>query len=124
MTFGRLLLVILGGMLGTAGRLTLGLVIPNAGGLSLATLAANVLGALLIGVLAVRLPRSSDMRVFLGTGILGGFTTYSAFSIGSVELWADAPAAAFAYAVVTIGLGIGAGLLGMRVGRPRGKAAR
>ena len=117
MTLGRLLLVILGGMLGTAVRLALALVIPDAAGIPLATLAANVLGALLIGVLAARLPRSSDLRVFLGTGILGGFTTYSAFAVGTVG--SGDLLVSTVYAVLTLGLGIGAAVLGMRMGRRR-----
>ena len=119
MTIRRLLLVIAGGMLGTAARLGIGLAVPDLGGMPAATLIANVAGALLIGVLAARLPSSSDLRVFLGTGILGGFTTYSAFAVGSVELWTDAPLLAVLYAVLTLGLGIAAAALGMRLGRRR-----
>ncbi|WP_404474622.1 fluoride efflux transporter FluC [Microbacterium aerolatum] len=128
MTPGRLLLVVLGGMLGTAARLGVGLVVPDAVGIPLAILAVNVLGALFIGVLAARLPfdglrgRWKDMRVFLATGILGGFTTYSAFAVGTVELWSSAPPAAAAYAALTLGLGIAAAALGMRLGRPRSAA--
>lgn len=121
MTIRRLLLVILGGMLGTAARLGVGLLIPNAGGFPVATLVANVAGALLIGVLAARLPRSSELRVFLGTGILGGFTTYSAFAVGSIELWADAPVLAALYALLTLMLGIAAAVLGERIGRRRAR---
>ncbi|MGM7698220.1 fluoride efflux transporter FluC [Microbacterium sp. A84] len=119
MTLRRLLLVVLGGMLGTAARLALGLMIPDAAGLPLATLAANVLGALLIGVLAARLPRSSERRVFLATGILGGFTTYSAFAVGSIQALASAPMLAVLYALLTLVLGIAAVVLGMRLGRRR-----
>lgn len=121
-TLRRLLLVMLGGMLGTAGRLALGLAVQDAAGVPVATLLANVLGALLIGVLAAR-PfgrlRDRDARAFFMTGILGGFTTYSAFAVGSIELWANAPLAAVAYSVLTLGLGIGAVALGFRWGRPR-----
>lgn len=119
MTLRRLLLVALGGTLGTAARLAVALLLPDAGGFPLSILAVNVAGALLLGVLAARLPGSSDMRVFLGTGILGGFTTYSAFAVGTVELWAAAPLLAVLYAVLTLTLGIAAAILGMRVGRRR-----
>lgn len=119
MTFRRLLLVMLGGMLGTAARLGVGMLVPHVGGFPLATLIVNVVGALLIGVLAARLPSSSEVRVFLGTGILGGFTTYSAFAVGSVELWADVPLLAAIYAALTLGLGIAAAVLGLRLGRRR-----
>lgn len=124
-TVRRLLLVIAGGMLGTAGRLGIGLLVPDAAGLPLATLIVNVVGALLLGVLAVRLPfdgprgRGKDVRIFLGTGILGGFTTYSAFAVGSVELWADAPLLTALYAALSLGVGIAAAVLGMRLGRRR-----
>jgi len=118
-TLRRLLLVVAGGMLGTAARLTLGLLVPSAGSFPVATLVANGVGALLIGVLAARLPGSSDRRVFLGTGVLGGFTTYSAFALGSVELWSHSPLLAGLYAVFTLGLGIAAAALGLRLGRPR-----
>ncbi|WP_228479862.1 fluoride efflux transporter FluC [Microbacterium abyssi] len=122
MTLGRLLLVVLGGMLGTAGRLGIGLLVPDAAGIPLATLSVNIFGALLIGLLAARLPRASGTRVFLGTGILGGFTTYSAFVVGSVELWSSTPLVAVAYAVLTLGLGIAAAAAGLRLGRPGPRA--
>jgi len=113
----RALLVALGGAIGTAARLALGLAIPDAGGVPLSVLVANVLGALLIGLLAARLPSSSDTRVFVGTGMLGGFTTYSALAVGTVELWHQAPLLAAGYAVVSVVLGIAAAALGLRLGR-------
>lgn len=115
----RILLVALGGTIGTAARLGLGLAIPDAGGIPVAILLANVLGALLIGVLAARLPASADLRVLLGTGVLGGFTTYSAFMTGTLALWTDAPVLAAVYAVGSLALGLAAAALGLRLGRPR-----
>lgn len=123
MTLRRILLVAAGGTVGTAARLGLGLALPDAGGVPVAVLVANVVGALLIGVLAARIPASTDLRLLLGTGVLGGFTTYSAFMTGSVELWADAPALAFAYAAGSLVLGLGAAALGLRIARPRAGAA-
>jgi CrcB protein len=123
-TLRRILLVALGGTVGTAARLGLGLALPDVGGVPVAVFVANVLGALLIGVLAARLPGSTDMRLLLGTGVLGGFTTYSAFMTGSVELWTDAPLLAFAYAAGSLVLGLGAAALGLRIARPhRGATA-
>ncbi len=50
-----------------------------------ATLAVNVLGSLLMGIVVAaviyRLPDAMALRIFLATGVLGGFTTFSAFSI-------------------------------------------
>lgn len=119
MSLRRLLLVIVGGMLGTAARLAVALLVPDTGGFPLATFIVNALGALLIGVLAARLPGSSDLRVFLGTGILGGFTTYSAFAVGTVELWVDVPLVAAAYALASLVFGVAAATLGVRLGRRR-----
>lgn len=119
MTLRRLLLVFLGGTIGTAARLGLALVLPDPAGIPVATLAANVLGALLIGILMARLPVATDLRVFLGTGVLGGFTTYSALMVGSVTLWAAAPVLAAGYAVGSLVLGLAAAALGLRLGRPR-----
>lgn len=119
MTPRRLLLVFAGGSLGTAARLAVGLWIPDAGGIPYATLLVNVLGALLIGVVAARFASTAGLRVFLGTGVLGGFTTYSAFMTGAVTLWADAPLLAFAYAAGSLALGLAAAALGLRLGRPR-----
>jgi CrcB protein len=119
----RVLLVALGGTIGTAARLGLGLLLPDGGGFPTAVLIANLLGALLIGVLAARLPASHELRVLIGTGVLGGFTTYSSFMTGTLALWADAPIVAVAYALASLVLGLGAAALGLRLGRPRREGA-
>lgn len=119
MILRRLLLVFAGGAIGTAARLALGLAIADAGGFPVATLLVNVLGSLLIGIVASRLTQAADLRVFLGTGVLGGFTTYSAVMTGTIELWTDAPLLAFAYVAVSLVLGLAAAALGLRLGRPR-----
>lgn len=118
MTLRRLLLVFAGGSIGTAMRLAIGLWMPDGGGIPLATLLVNVVGSLLIGVLAARLPSTAEMRVFLGTGVLGGFTTYSASMSGTIALWADAPLLAFAYAAGSLVLGLAAAAAGLSIGRP------
>ncbi len=118
MTLRRLLLVLAGGTVGTAARLALGLVLPAAG-FPWAILVANVVGALSIGIVAARLPATAELRLFLATGVLGGFTTYSAFTTGTLELWTDAPLAAFAYAAGSLVLGLSAAVLGLWIGRPR-----
>lgn len=119
----RILLVAAGGTAGTAARLALGLMLPDVGGFPVAVLVANVVGALLIGLLAARLPATAELRLALGTGVLGGFTTYSAFMTGTLSLWADAPVIAVAYAVGSLALGLAAAALGLRLGRPRAGGA-
>lgn len=83
-----------------------------------ATLAVNVLGALLIGVLAVALveDRGSYWRPLLITGFLGGFTTFSALALEAADLidhnkWPTA----VLYLGVTVGAGLVAVQLGIRV---------
>lgn len=60
------------------------------GGFPWATLTVNVIGCFLIGVLiealALRFDGSLELRTFLATGVLGGFTTFSAFSFDFAHL--------------------------------------
>ena len=84
------------------------------------TLSVNVLGSLAMGVLAgwlalrAGLSWAADARLFLLTGILGGFTTFSAFSLDAVLLWERGAAwQAGAYVLASVVLSIaalGAGL--------------
>jgi len=57
------------------------------------TMMVNVLGSLIIGYMLVLLPDTKDsvpfLRLLLITGVLGGFTTYSAFSIETLQLLQD-----------------------------------
>ncbi|WP_298913007.1 fluoride efflux transporter CrcB [uncultured Algimonas sp.] len=83
------LLVALGGGIGAVGRHGLGQLALRAfgPGFPVGTMAANVLGGLLMGVLAGWLATKdggNDLRLLLGVGLLGGFTTFSAFSL---EAW-------------------------------------
>ena len=83
-----------------------------------ATLTVNVVGALLIGILAVALIADGDsyLRPLLITGFLGGFTTFSALALEAADLidhnmW---PTALF-YLAVTVGAGLLAVQFGNRV---------
>ena len=87
-----LLLASVGGALGAGARYIVYQQVMRlwSGPFPWATLIVNVVGSLLIGVLVAlllgRLPDMTGLRVFLITGILGGFTTFSAFSLDVVEL--------------------------------------
>ncbi|MGW9628804.1 fluoride efflux transporter FluC [Microbacterium sp. NPDC055521] len=113
----RAALAAAGGAVGTAARLGLGMLIIDA---PVAVLVANLVGALLLGILTARIP-ASDLRILLGTGMLGGFTTYSAFAVDSVELWAAAPALAVGYIAVSLAGGLLAAWLGLRIGGSLGR---
>lgn len=80
------LLVALGGGIGAVSRHGLGQITLRAfgPGFPVGTLAANVIGGLLMGLLAGWLATKdggNNLRLFLGVGLLGGFTTFSAFSL-------------------------------------------
>lgn len=86
--------VALGGALGSAARHGVNLVAPRLFGSATpyATATVNLIGALIIGVLAgamssQRLSLSPFERAFYLTGILGGFTTFSSFMLDSLVLW-------------------------------------
>ncbi len=81
--------VALGGIIGSLARYGLAEVFPHGPGeVPWATFATNVVGCFAIGVLLARLtPRSHPLlRPFLGTGILGGFTTFSTFAVDTEKL--------------------------------------
>lgn len=113
----RVLLVAAGGTIGAAARLALDLLIPDSG-FPLAILVANVVGALLLGILTARV-RSTQRRLLVGTGVLGGFTTYSALTVGVIDLWQSDPLLAAVYAVGSILAGVSFAALGLRLGRTR-----
>ena len=81
----------LGGFLGSIARYSVALLVPASATsrFPTATFIVNCLGCLLIGLLAglsTRMSIPEHVRVFLITGILGGFTTFSAFGLESVNL--------------------------------------
>lgn len=121
----RALLVAAGGTLGVAARLLLGLAVaefaeaPDAGGIPIAILLANVAGSFLLGALVARMPSPTGLRLFLGTGLISGFTTYSALALDAVQLWGRHPLVAVAYALGSVVLGLAAAIAGMRIARPR-----
>ena len=124
-------LVFVGGSLGTAARYGLGQVVPLLGPVPVATVLINAVGAFALGLLLESLARAGpdeglrqDLRLGVGTGVLGGFTTYSALATATVSLFTGGHVvAAAAYALGTLVLGLAAATLGIGcVGRRRGRA--
>lgn len=107
-------IVAAGGAIGASGRWAVGELVPvEPGAWPWATLLVNVAGALVIGAAARRLHLDSIAWAFVVTGVLGGFTTFSALAIELNDLVdAERLGAAIAYGAVTLGAGIGATLLG------------
>ncbi len=101
-----LLSVALGGALGASLRYLTGLAV----GFPYGTLSVNVAGSLAIGVLAVYLlgnKGNSAAAPFLITGVLGGFTTFSAFSLDTIRLLEQGrTGAALAYVLASVGLSV------------------
>lgn len=117
----RILLVAAAGSIGVALRYALGLAFGRAG-FPWVTLAVNVLGSLLLGVLlgltVGREPRPPVVAI-LGTGLLGGFTTFSTFSVEAAQLLRDGRAgAALGYVLASVLAGIGAAAAGFVLARP------
>lgn len=108
------LLVAVGGALGTTGRYAVTHLIGSTHLIPWATLLVNVVGAFLLGLLLERVsragpetPRRRVVRLSLGTGLLGGFTTYSALALEVHDLVGSAQGAA------AVGYGVGSVLAGL-----------
>ncbi|MDQ3741297.1 MAG: CrcB family protein [Actinomycetota bacterium] len=80
-------------------------------------LAINVVGSFFLGAL-VGAGASSDLRLVAGVGFLGGFTTFSTFSLDVfADLEAGRPGRAVVYVLLSVGLGVGAAAAGWALAR-------
>ncbi|MHA7287180.1 fluoride efflux transporter FluC [Arthrobacter sp. MDT3-44] len=118
-------LVFIGGMGGTLARFLIAAALPTPAGLPLGILLINIAGAFALGLLLEALARRGPdlgrrraLRLLLGTGFLGGFTTYSALAVDSVlllgagRIWAG-----IAYLTGSVLVGLAATAAGIGVGR-------
>lgn len=119
-----ILLVAVGGAIGAVVRfLVSGWVLQAAGpDYPVGTFIINVVGSLMMGVLAgwlaFRVDGGAAWRVFLGTGVLGGFTTFSAFSLETATLIEKRDfAAAGVYSVGSVVVGVVALFIGLWLSR-------
>lgn len=119
-------LVALGGAVGSVLRYALAVALPWDGqAWPWATLTVNVVGAFLLGwvleSIAMRGPETFGLRrlrLFAGTGVLGGFTTYSSLALEAERLLAHGSwGVALAYGAGSLVIGTLAALLGVAVGR-------
>jgi CrcB protein len=113
--------VAVGGLLGTALRLTLDTLVPHGDdGFPVSTLLINIAGSFALGYLVARLwpVAPAWLRAGLGTGLVGSFTTFSALAVSLVSLvQADAAAIAAAYLAITLVAGFAAAWAGLRLGQ-------
>ena len=114
----------LGGAIGAAARYGVNITTPKlvGHGVPWGTMIVNVAGSfimgLLIAVMAIAWSTSQEMRVFLTTGILGGFTTFSAFSLDFATLYERKDyALAFGYAGGSVVLSLLAVFAGLYLAR-------
>lgn len=107
--FWTLLQVALGGAIGSVLRF----VTVAAFGAPWAVAAVNVVGSFVMGVLFVTLTSRAHLSPLLMTGVLGGFTTFSAFSLDALRLWQSGQTfQAVLYIAVSVGLSLIAVALG------------
>jgi CrcB protein len=117
------LAVALGGAIGTMLRFALARVGEQLGGATMPwwTFAVNVVGSFALGVVAVALSGRTafglDLRIVLGTGVLGGFTTYSTFNLETLQLVERGlHGRAIAYVAGTVLCALVLGYAGMKLG--------
>jgi CrcB protein len=116
----QVLLVALGGAAGSVARFGLGVAAARWLGVAFpwGTLTVNIVGGLAMGLMAARIaPEHENLRLLIGTGLLGGFTTFSAFSLETVRLMEHQPGLAALYAGASVALSVGACWLGFTLGR-------
>ncbi len=110
----------LGGFIGATSRYFVSTFVNkfNTSGFPVATLIINVLGSFLMGLLTQLLvglcPDNKKIQLFLTTGILGGFTTFSTFSLETVNLFQDGKAV---FGVANIVLSVVFCLIGVILGK-------
>ena len=108
--------VVVGGAIGVLGRAA---IVDPVGDeiVPWVTLAINAAGSLLLGIVVGWLDdRHPRARAFLGTGVLGGFTTYSAFAV-QTALWISTPWLAIGLAGASLAAGIAGAIAGLFIGR-------
>jgi fluoride exporter len=120
-----MLLVAATGAAGALSRALIGVGWPPVHGWPVGTLTANLTGALALGVVlevcarfGPQHPGALRARLAIGTGFLGGYTTFSALALETERLLADGAAAqAIGYVLVTMVGGVLLGWVGIRLGR-------
>ena len=127
-------LVFVGGALGSLARYGLALALPGLW----ATWTVNIVGSFALGALlgllrrqpafpppTARVPDAHSLRLLLGTGFLGGFTTYSAFAHDVVSLgFVAGPVLGLAAGAFQVAMGLVAALLGFAVADTRRSGRR
>ncbi len=112
------LAVAAGGAVGAAARYAAVLIWPEPSGrFPWTTFAINVIGSFALGIVIAIVGHSAMARAFLGTGVLGGFTTFSTFAWQGEDLFKEGrPGIAIGYLAGSVVCGLFAAWLGLRTG--------
>ncbi len=130
LTLSAMAQVVIGGVFGAAARGAVDQALPHgAAAFPTATLTVNLTGAFVLGVVLEALVRAGDdsggrrhVRLVLGTGFLGAFTTYSTFAVDAdLLVRADRPLTAVLYVVLTLVGGLVATTAGIAAGALRNR---
>ncbi|MBP6432466.1 MAG: fluoride efflux transporter CrcB [Ferruginibacter sp.] len=119
MLLKNILWIGLGGALGSIARYSVSLLVPSKS-FPYSTFLVNIIGCLAIGIfMALSLKNQTtfnNYKLFLTTGLCGGFTTFSAFAIENVQLFENGkPLIALCYIALSIVLGIAAAYIGYKL---------
>ncbi len=117
---GNIFWIGLGGAVGSGLRFLL-IVLSPFEGLHWVIMMENIAGSfflgLLVGLIGRRVVSSNPWGSFLGTGVLGSFTTFSTFSMDIIYLVENEPLSAFIYLMVSISAGLAAAISGLLTAR-------
>ena len=110
MSFTSCLVVLIGGALGSLARYAVAFwALPISGRLPWGTIIINIVGSFIIGFFGTltvahgRYPASDNLRLFVMVGLCGGFTTFSSFSLQTLDLMR---AGAYGRAMINIGVSV------------------
>ena len=114
--YGKFLLVFVGGGIGSVLRFVINHLISFTPMTQMSTLLVNVSGSFLFGIAYSVVAKNSLLSLFLLTGILGGFTTYSQFTFDLIELNKHSQLTTLVYFFGTLIFSLFAAILGIYIG--------
>ncbi len=118
MTIANILYVAAGGALGSVVRYAISLLVPKWQLMPMATLSVNIIGALLIGIIIGVTPKTHPTHLIAAIGFCGGFTTFSTFSLETVEMLKNGyNTQAILYIIISVATCIGATILGLKIAK-------